>query len=135
MTGANREISVLLDEGTPIEAASAFLKRKYRVIYHSDVLSSGAKDELVVATAILNNSILIATDADMKRLVKRFGAPNNSPKYSKLNLIFINCGEELAWKRIEQAMTFIECEWDFVCQKPPRRLWVDIGRHRLTSYR
>lgn len=49
-----------------------WLSGGYKVIYHSDVLSSGAKDDVVVATAILNRAILIAVDGDMKRMVKRF---------------------------------------------------------------
>ncbi|WP_159727781.1 DUF5615 family PIN-like protein [Methylosinus sp. Ce-a6] len=135
MTNSRRSIAILLDEGTPVQVATPFLECGYRVIYHSDVLDSGTKDEVVVATAILNNSILIAVDADMKRLVKRFGSPNDSPKYCKLNLIILRCGEVIAAKRLQQAMSFVECEWDFTKKKVSRRLWLDIGLHRLTSYR
>lgn len=128
-------LTVLLDEGAPILVADPFLKRGYRVIYHSDVLASGTKDDVVVATAILNEAILLAVDADMKRMVKRFGSPNNSGKYSKLNLIFISCNETVAAKRLDHAMSFIANEWNVSCEKVARRLWVDIGPHRLTSYR
>lgn len=129
------ELIVLLDEGTPILAADPFLDRGHQVIYFSDVLYSGAKDNVVAATAILNKAALVAIDADMKRMVKRFGSPNMSEKYSRLNLIFVSCNETLAAKRLEHAMTFIENEWEVSCQKASRRLWVDIGVHRLTSYR
>ena len=128
-------IKVLLDEGTPVLAATPFLDRGYEVINHRDVLEPGAKDDLVVTTAILNNAILIAVDADMKRLVRRFGSPNNSEKYTRLDLIFLSCPETLAAKRLEQALSFIENEWVVSRHKLSRRLWVDIGPHRLTSYR
>ena len=32
-------------------------------------------------------------------------------------------------------MSLIENEWDVCCLKLCRRLWIDIGPHRLTSYR
>jgi hypothetical protein len=101
----------LLDEGTPILSATPFLDRGHRVIYHGDVLSGGASDEVVVATAILSKAALIAVDLDFKRVVKRFGSPNSSEKYSKFDLIFIGCDPVMASKRIEHAMSFIENEW------------------------
>ena len=115
--------------------AEPLLSRGHVVIYHGDVLVSGAKDEDVARAAILNQAVLIAVDPDFKRMVKRFGSPNLSERYSKLNLIFINCKPELAPKRLEHAMSFIENEWDVTCEKVARRLWVDIGPHYLRSYR
>jgi predicted nuclease of predicted toxin-antitoxin system len=135
VSGKKLSLTILLDEGTPVLAASPFQARGYTVIHHANVLDSGAKDEVVVVTAIINNAILIAVDADMKRMVRRFGSPNNSEKYAKLDLIFISCNEVLATKRLEHAMSFIENEWKVACEKAARRLWVDVGEHRLTSYR
>ncbi len=130
-----RKLRILLDEGTPVPAAGPFIERGHEVIYHSEVLESGAKDEVVVVTAIMNGAALIAVDADMKRMVKRFGSPNSSERYAKLNLIFINCNEVLATKRLAHAMSFIENEWDVACEKTARRMWVDIGPHFLRTYR
>ena len=125
----------MLDEGTPVPAAEPFLTRGHQVIYHSDVLASGSKDDVVVVTSIINKAILIAVDADMKRMVKRFGSPNLSERYARLNLIFISCNEVLAAKRLDHAMSFIENEWNVTCEKAARRLWVDIGPHCLRSFR
>jgi predicted nuclease of predicted toxin-antitoxin system len=128
-------MTVLLDEGTPALAALPFLDRGHHVIYHSDVLESGAKDEVVAITAIINQAALIAVDSDMKRLVRRFGAPSASERYDKLDLISISCAETLAAKRLDQAMSFIEHEWHISRAKTARRLWVDVGRHRLVTHR
>jgi predicted nuclease of predicted toxin-antitoxin system len=98
-------------------------------------LLSGANDRLVVATAILNKAVLVAVDGDMRRMVRRFGAPGNSEKYYGLNLISICCNEVLAAKRLTQAMSFIEREWRFACEKTARRMWVDIEPHKLITYR
>ncbi len=135
MNGDGKEIVVLLDEGTPVAVAEPFLSRGHYAIYHSEVMDSDAKDEVVAATAILNNAILVAVDADMKRLVRRFGSPNNSEKYKRLHVIFLGCEQVLAAKRLDHAMSFVGGEWAVTCEKAARRLRLDIGPHRLTSYR
>lgn len=135
MRGNKPNLIILLDEGTPILSAEPFLQGGYQVILHGDVLDSGAKDELVAVTAILNNAALIAVDLDMKRLVRRFGSPDHDGRFKQLDLIFIGCGPVMAQKRISQAMSFIENEWDVRCEKAARRLWVSIDNHRITSYR
>jgi len=126
---------VLLDEGTPVLSGSPFVSRGHQVILHSDVLESGSKDEIVAATAILNRAALIAVDLDMKRLVRRFGAPDGDGRFRKLDLIFIGCEPNMAEKRIAHAMSFIENEWSVRCEKAARRLWISIEKHRLTTYR
>lgn len=117
--------------------AKPFRDRGHWVIYHQQVLFPMASDEEVVRAAILNEAALIAVDLDMKRLVKRYGAPQNleNEKFPKLNLIFMTCEGVLAEKRIGNAMTFLENEWAFCCEKVARRLWVNVDRHRLTTYR
>jgi hypothetical protein len=132
--GNKKDLIVLLDEGTPILSADPFSKKGHQVIYYSDVLSNGAKDDVVAATAILNKAALIAIDMDMKRLVRRFGAPDNG-RFKNLDLIFIGCDPVMAAKRLDHAMSFIETEWDVRCAKTARRLWVSIENHRLTTYR
>jgi predicted nuclease of predicted toxin-antitoxin system len=128
-------ICVLLDEGAPVLAGEPFSRAGYQVIHHREVLSSGAKDDLVAAAAILNNAILIAVDRDMKQMAKRFGNADKGGKYSKLHLLFVNCNSVLAPKRIEHGLSFIEHEWEFTTQKTARTLWIEIGSHYFRSYR
>ena len=135
MNGAQHKLAILLDEGTPIGVAQAFSAKNHTVIHHSDVLSPGCADEEVVAAAMLNHAALIAIDLDMKRFVRRFGSGNNNEKYKKLNLIHLCCAETLAPKRLVQVMSFIEHEWGWAKGKQARRLWVEVGAHRIVSYR
>lgn len=137
MSTKPKKLIVLLDEGTPVGVAKPFRDRGHWVIYHHEVLFPMASDEEVVRAAILNEAALIAVDLDMKRLVKRYGAPQNveNEKYPKLNLIFMTCDGVLAQKRMAHAMTFIENEWAVCCEKTARRLWVNIEPHRLSTYR
>jgi predicted nuclease of predicted toxin-antitoxin system len=133
----SQQLTILLDEGTPIGVAAPLKEHGHRVIRHHEVLFPMATDEEVVKAAILNGAALIAVDADMKRLVKRYGAPQNTEneKYPRLNLIFLTCEGVLAEKRMAHAMTFLESEWSFCCQKSARRLWINIEPHRLSTYR
>jgi hypothetical protein len=125
----------LLDEGTPVPSARPFLDRGHEVIYHNAVLSPGTKDDIVCYTAVLNKAVLLVIDRDMKQLARRFGAADKNNKFPKLSLIYVCCNEVLAAKRIDHAMSFIENEWSVTCEKPARRMWVDIGAHFLRSYR
>jgi hypothetical protein len=133
--GHKQHLKVLLDEGAPRSSAEPFLQKGYQAIYHGDVLDSGASDELVAVTAMLNDAVLIAVDLDMKRIVRRFGAARGEAKFEKLNLIWVGCDPVLAAKRLSHSMSFIELEWAVRCEKAARRMWVSIENHRLTTYR
>ena len=130
-------LTVLLDEGTPVPVADPFTLKGHRVLHFHEVLTrgEGVKDDVVAAMAIQNDAALIAVDPDLKRLMKRFGKSPDSARFKSLNLIWLSCNPVMATKRIEQAMSFIEHEWEFACGKRARRLWIDIGSHRLASYR
>ena len=128
-------LSVLLDEGAPAPIGEPFRAKGHRVIDFADVLSSGSPDRLVCATAILNNAVLIATDRDMKQMVKRFGNPEKGGRYGRMNLLFLNCSGVMAQKRVEHLMSFIEHEWRVTCEKAARTMWIDIGPHYFRSYR
>jgi predicted nuclease of predicted toxin-antitoxin system len=130
-------LTVLLDEGTPVPVAEPFSRNRHRVIHFHEVLprGEGVKDAVVATMAIQNDAALIAVDPDLTRLVRRFGSSPDNARFKNLNLIWLSCGPVMATKRIEQAMSFIEHEWEFACRKRARRLWIDIGQHRMTSYR
>ncbi len=135
MKGLEQNFTVLLDEGAPQPVAVPLLERGHQVIYHSEVLQSGATDDQVVVMAVLNSAILIAVDADMKRLVRRFGSFGSDQKYKKLNLLFLTCNAGLVAKRLAHCLSLVEHEWQISREKSARRFWVDIGNHRITSYR
>jgi hypothetical protein len=130
-----QQLVVLLDEGAPHSSAEPFLQNGYKAIYHGDVLDSGASDELVAVTAILNEAILIAVDRDMRRIVRRFGAARDGGRFERLNLIWVACDPVMATRRLSHAMSFIEHEWAIACELVARRMWVNIENHKLTTYR
>jgi predicted nuclease of predicted toxin-antitoxin system len=134
---SDRRLTVLLDEGTPAPVANPFTLNGHRVIHFHEVLTrgEGVQDAVVAAMAIQNDAALIAVDPDLKRLMRRFGSTADNARFKSLNLIWLSCNPVMATKRIEQAMSFIEHEWEFACGKRARRLWIDIGSHRMATYR
>ena len=128
-------LTVLLDEGTPVGVAEPFLLLGHRVIHHREVLSPGAKDSLVAATAQMNKAALIALDRDMRQITRRFGSAKGTRKFESLNLIFLECGGVLAPKRVAHLMSFIEHEWAVICKKTARNMWLEIGPHHFSSFR
>jgi hypothetical protein len=86
-------------------------------------------------TGSANMRVLVAIDGDMKQLAKRFGISSGSERFKRLSILRLCCNEVLAAKRLQQAMTLIEHEWNISKEKAARRLWVDIGPHFLRSNR
>lgn len=109
--------------------------RDHFVIFYRQVLGENIDDDVVCTTALANDAILLAIDPDMKAFPKRYGISRGSPRYSNLSLIWIGCNEVLAAKRLEQAMTLIEHEWDVSEAKASRRLWIEIGPHHIRTMR
>jgi len=104
-------------------------------ILHRDALVEAAPDEVVCATALRNEAILIAMDADMQQLAKQYGVTPKGDRFQRLSIIRLCCKETIASKRLKQAMTLIEHEWQFSQVKAARRLWIDVGPHSIKTYR
>jgi predicted nuclease of predicted toxin-antitoxin system len=97
----------------PDSVGEVFKDSEHAVIYHRDVLPDKAPDPVVCATALANNAILVAIDSDMKQFPRRFGISRGSDRFAGLSIIRICCNEVLASKRLAQAMSLIEHEWNY----------------------
>lgn len=73
-----------------------------------------------------NEAILVALDADMRKLARRRGVGKN--RFRRLSLIKLSCRESRAAERVRLAMSLIEHEWQVgIQQASDRRLFVEIG--------
>jgi predicted nuclease of predicted toxin-antitoxin system len=122
-----------LDESVPDSVGATLAAAGHDVIYHRQALEQGVKDPVVCQTAMKNDAILIAVDGDMKQLSKRFGTTDE--RFKNLNLIMCACGPVMASKRIDHCLDIIKLEWEFANAKGGRRLWIEIGKHAVTTYR
>ena len=110
-------------------------ERGYKVLLHREVLPGGVKDEVVCEAALRNDAILIALDGDMKEFARKYGVTPRSDRFTKLNIIRLCCNEVLASKRLEQAFTLIEHEWQFAEALTARRLWIDVHKDYIRTHR
>jgi predicted nuclease of predicted toxin-antitoxin system len=113
-----------LDEGVADSVGKFLTERGHEVIYLRDSIATGSPDPLVCVAAQANDAILVAHDADMKGLAKRYGAGQGRFKY--LSLIKLSCPEPRAADRMKEAITLIEHEWQISQTKAARRLYVEI---------
>lgn len=132
-TRGRPSLRFFLDASVPDSVGTTFQGAGHVVIFHREALIESTKDEVVCATAIQNEAILVAVDKDMKQLSKRFGQTDD--RFKRLNLVAIACGAVQAPKRLQEAMSFLEHEWAISETKVSRRLWCEVGSHRLTTYR
>ncbi len=80
MSAVKIKLRTFLDAGVPDSVARMLQEYGHFVILHRDALSEGSSDDLVCATALANDAILVAIDADMKRLAKQYGVtPRECP--------------------------------------------------------
>jgi predicted nuclease of predicted toxin-antitoxin system len=122
-----------LDASVPDSVGIVLLDSGHEVIYHREALDEGAKDPVVCQTALENEAILVAVDGDMKQLTKRFGKTDD--RFKNLPLLMCACNLPMASKRVSQAISLIEHEWEHSEEKVGRRLWLEITNHCISSYR
>lgn len=134
MSARAKTLRTLLDAGVPDSVGDVLRTAGHEVILHREVLPDKTHDDVVCATALQNEAILIAQDGDMKAMTKRYGAPS-SPRFEKLNLIRLCCEGPLASARLEQSLDLVTLEWAFTLAKPSRRLWIDICPHFIRTNR
>lgn len=135
MSRALIRLRTLLDAGVPDSVGHVLAEGGHEVIFYRDVLPERTPDPVVARTAIANGAILVAIDNDMRHIAKRYGVAAQKGPFAQLNLIHICCDEVMASKRLKQAMTFIELEWNVSNEHAARRMWVDIGPHFLKTNR
>ena len=133
MSASRPKLRLFMDESVPTDVGLAFEAHGHEVILLDQALKRGSSDVMVCTAALANEAILVAFDKDMKQLAKRHGLGGG--RFKTLSLIEFGCAEHMAAKRLEQAMTFIEHEWNYSSGKVARRLHVFIGKGVLRSHR
>ncbi|WP_374188363.1 DUF5615 family PIN-like protein [Asticcacaulis biprosthecium] len=90
-------------------------------------LARGTPDQLVCAYAEANDHILVALDHDMKTILRN--------RFKSLSLIKLSCGDVNAARRISEAVSLIEHEWQVDQGARCRRIFIDVKKESLTVYR
>lgn len=133
MTSKRLTLRLFFDEGVTASAAKVFESAGHEVILLRDAIEPGSPDPLVCAVAEANDAILVAHDADMKRLAQRRGIGQR--RFRTLSLIRLNCRESRAPRRIAEAMSLIEHEWAVGGGERDRRIFITIGDDVIRTHR
>lgn len=133
MTDAAMALRFFLDEGVAVSVGRALENAGHEVIYFNDAAIPGSPDQLVCAVSEGNEAILVAQDGDMKKLAQRRGV--GSVRFRRLSLIKLSCRETRAARRIEEAMSLIEHEWDIASGKRDRRIFIEIHNEVIRTNR
>jgi len=133
LSGSRPKLRLILDEGVPVAVGEMFKSHGHDIIPFEEAIKRGSLDLLVCAAAQANEAILVAFDNDMRQVARRHGIGHD--RFSRLSLIKFNCPEPMAHKRLDFAMSFVEHEWKVSEEKAARRLYVEIGKQFLKSYR
>src|SRR5215469_4107319 len=118
---------VLLDAGVPDSVGKVLAERGHEVVYHRQVLPERTLDQVVAATALANNAILVAIDHDMREMSQRYGVTPRGDRFARLSIIRLLCNEVLASKRVSHVLTLIEHEWAISQEMTARRMWIDLA--------
>ncbi|MCA6102353.1 DUF5615 family PIN-like protein [Bradyrhizobium australafricanum] len=130
---ARPSLRLFLDEGVPDSVGRAFMEAGHHVAFLNKMLSRGSSDHLVCTIADINDAILVALDGDMKRIAQGHGI--GTSKYLRVGLIKLSCSEPDAARRVREAMSLIEHEWNISQGKEGRRIFVEISNQVIRSFR
>jgi predicted nuclease of predicted toxin-antitoxin system len=126
LNGDRPVLKFFLDEGVPDSVAVVIRDRGHQaVLLRESGVARGSPDQVVCAFAEATDAILVALDADMKRVAQGYGA--GAGRFRRLNLLKLSCAEPNAARRVREAMSLIEHEW--LVERPGRgrKLFVEIG--------
>jgi len=96
----------------------------HQVGFLNKTMARASSDQLVCVIADINNAILIALDGDMKRIAQGYGI--GARTFLKLGLLKLSCYEPDAARRVKEAMSLIEHEWNYTAGTDGRRIFIEI---------
>jgi predicted nuclease of predicted toxin-antitoxin system len=122
-----------LDEGVPDSVARTLRDAGHEaILLRESGIQRGSPDQLVCAYAEVTEAILVALDADMKKLAQGHGA--GAGRFKRLNLVKLSCPEPQAAKRVREALSLILHEWN-LGEPRERRLHIEIGISVIRTFR
>lgn len=122
-----------LDHNVPVAVAETLIECGHEVLIQKTMLPPNASDPVVALTSSLNDAILISFDKDHKAIANRHGIANKQLK--RLSRIHFRCDYPEAAKRIKEALSFIQHEWDLAQQSTDPRMFVEILGYGLKTLR
>jgi predicted nuclease of predicted toxin-antitoxin system len=127
-------LKFFLDEGVPDSVGTALRTAGHDVILlRESGIAKGSPDTIVCTAAEANDAILVAHDGDMKQLAKDRGISQG--RFRSLSLLKLECRESQAAKRVADAISLVEHEWQVAGAGRRRRIFIVIGASMIRTHR
>jgi predicted nuclease of predicted toxin-antitoxin system len=124
VTGNRPILRFFLDEGVPDSVGHTLMAEGHHVGFLNKTMARASSDQLVCVIADINNAILVALDGDMKRIAQGYGI--GARTFLKLGLLKLSCYEPDGARRVKEAMSLIEHEWNYSAGTDGRRIFIEI---------
>lgn len=125
---------VLLDQNVPDSVAEVFREHGHEVILLRDILPTDSPDPLVATVSENQGAVLVSHDGDFKYIAPRIPVGART-RFSKLSRIHLQCPEPQAAKRVREAMSLIEAEYDIAQSSPDSRMILGISKQVIKTHR
>jgi predicted nuclease of predicted toxin-antitoxin system len=110
VTGGRPVLRFFLDESVPDSVGHVLMAEGHEVGFLNKSMARSSSDPLVCVIADINNAILVALDGDLKRIAQGYNV--GARTFLKLGLLKLSCFEPDAARRVKEAMSLIEHEWN-----------------------
>ena len=126
-------LPIFVDQCVPDSAGHVFKDHGHDVTFLREKLAVNSEDVLVAAVALANAAVLLTLDRDFKKIASRLEFSQR--KLKTLSLIKLSCRESEAKSRLKQAMSLIEHEYQFMTTRSGARLFMEIQKDCIKTYR
>lgn len=127
-------IKFFIDQCVPDSVGDLLRKSKHEVIFLRQEMVPDSPDPLVAAFSEMLGAILVSQDSDFKKLAPRAGV--GKQRFRKLSRIGLGrCQGPHAAKRMGEALSLIEHEWDVAQNRDDKRIIIEIGMTSIRTIR
>ncbi len=113
-----------LDHNVPTSVAEALGAAGHEVIVLKDALAPNTPDPVVALAAAANEAILLSFDKDFRALAGRLGVSHN--RLRKLSRVQMRCKGPTGARRLTEALSLIQHEWDYAQSRSDKRIFVEV---------
>ena len=128
-----RSLRIFVDQCVPDSAGRAFIEAGHDVQFLRERLAPNSADTLVAAVALASEAVLLSLDRDFKKIATRLQF--SARKLRTLSLIKLSCRESQAKTRLQQSMSLIEHEYEVMLASKGARLFIEVQKSCIRSYR
>lgn len=106
-------IPFFMDNNVAESVGKMLEAEKHDVVRLRECMAPDSSDPVVAIACVESSRVLISHDKDFKSISKRLSLTKR--KCRQLHRIALHCKEPNAARRMKEAMTVIESEWERVC--------------------